>query len=197
MRLHRPIVIIVWALLCLATVPAGATREFVAAGILLIANDGQSALVFLVKHHSRSWYEMPGGRRQSFVGTDDGQGKKRETAYETAIRECYEESRGFLSPNVLRKVTDSSQFIRDGEFVYFLGKIDRFSIASLEATSAPQSDSAAAFREIADYAWVPVEHVLTGDGVSVIDAAGRRIELRHQLKSRLTRARAAGWFEER
>jgi hypothetical protein len=98
---------------------------------------------------------------------------------------------------VLHRATDPSRYIRDGKFVYFLGTIDRFPITELETSSELQSDSAAAFREIDDYAWVPVENVLASDGVFVIDAAGRRIEIRRQLKSRLTRARAAGWFQGR
>jgi len=186
--------IMILVFMVFVAMPAGATREFVAAGILLVARDNGSVLVLLGRDRNRPWYEMLGGRRQLNSGIDNGHAREGETAYETAIRECFEESRGFLSPDVLRRATDPSRFIRDGGFVFFLGTIDEFRIARLEESPAPQSDGAAAFGEIADYAWVPVENVLASNDVQVTDSIGRRIKVRRQLKSRLTRAREAGWL---
>jgi len=184
----------VLAVLCFVATPAAATRDLIAAGILLVADDGQSALVFLVKHHSRPWYEIPGGRRQVNSGAESGQDGWRETAYQTAVREVFEETRGYLSPDVLRTVVDASHNMRDGGFVFFVGKIDRFPISSLPDTPQPNDGNVSAFSEIADYAWVPVENVLASDDTVVVDAEARRIKVRRQLKSRLLRARAAGWL---
>lgn len=172
-------------------VPAFAEREFMAAGALLVADEQQPALMLLVTHHSRSFYEMPGGRRQLVNGTD---GERRETAHETAVREVFEETRGYLSPDDLREVIDPSRSMRDAGFVFFLARVDRFPTSAIKQIADLDDDSAAGFREVADYAWVTVESVLAGDGVSVTDVDGRTIELRPQLKSRLLRARAAGWL---
>lgn len=176
---------------CLMATGTAASQEFMAAGTLLVADKQPPALLLLVKHHSRSFYEMPGGRRQLTNGTD---GERRETAHETAIREVFEETRGYLSPDDLRDVIDPSRSMRDGGFVFFLARVGRFPTSAMKETAHLDDDSAAGFREVADYAWVAVESVLSGDGVSVIDIDGRTIELRPELKSRLVRARAAGWL---
>ena len=162
-----------------------------AAGVLLVAQDDPSPLVFLVRHNSRNWYEMPGGRRQSVSGPD---GERSETAYETAIREAFEETRGYLSPDQLRDIVDPSCSMRDGGFVFFFGSIERFPVSAIGELAHLDDDSASGFREVADYAWVAVDGILASDGISVIDVNGRSIELRRELKSRLLGARAAGWF---
>ena len=176
-----------------AATAVAASHDFKAAGILLVADDHRSALVFLVRHRSRAWYEMPGGRRQTLDDTAVGQGNRSESAYETAIRECFEETRGFLSPELLRGIVDPSRVIRDGGFVFFVAKIGWFPVTELPDLADSGHENPDAFREIADYAWVPVDNVLAGEDASVIDANGRIVEVRRQLKSRLLRARAAGW----
>ena len=173
---------------------ATASQEFKAAGILLVAEDDRSALVFLVRHRSRSWYEMPGGRRKTLGDAATDQDNRSESAYETAIRECFEETRGFLSPELLRRIVDPSRMIRDGGFILFVAKIGWFPLTDLPAPADSGHEDADAFREIADYAWVPVENVIASEGESVVDANGRVMEIRRQLKSRLLRARAAGWM---
>lgn len=190
--------VLLLVVLCPMTAPAAANSDFMAAGVLLVALDDQSAgdqsvhdqssMVFLVRHRSRSWYEMPGGRRQS-VSDKDG-----ETAYETAIRECSEEVRGYLAPDMLRKAVDPSRYLRDGGFVFFVGKINQFPISEIVDLSHLDDDLPSGFREVADYAWVHVQSVLASTDGTVIDAHGRRITLRRQLKSRLQRAQAAGWL---
>ncbi len=172
---------------CLAVLPAAATTDFEAAGALLVTGEGQSSRVLLVRHLSRSWYEMPGGRRQSQSAGEAGP----DGAYQTAIRECHEESRGVLSVESLRSAVDPAHKLRDGGFVYFVGRIDPLALDDLRRASAPEG---AAFREIADYAWVTVESVLVADEGMVIDEEGRRIEVRPQLKPRLRAARAEGWL---
>lgn len=184
--------LLVIAMLCSTAIPATAEeQEFMAAGVLLVAQDEPSPLVFLVRHHSRTWYEMPGGRRQLVSGTD---GERSETAYETAIREAFEETRGYLSPDQLRDIVDPSRSMRDRGFVFFFGSIERFPVSAIGELAHLDDDSASAFREVADYAWVAVDSILASDGISVIDVNGRSIELRRELKSRLLRARAAGWL---
>lgn len=182
------------AVLCIVVMPAAATSDFMAAGVLLVAAHGQSAKVLLVKHHSRAWYEMPGGRRQIKSGAESGQGGQHETAYQTAIRECFEETRGVLSPEVLRQVVDPSSNIRDGGFVFFLAKIEWFSVTDLTDAPGADDDNSAAFGEIADYAWLSVDTVLATDDNLVSDVTGRTIRLRPELRPRLERARRAGWF---
>jgi 8-oxo-dGTP pyrophosphatase MutT (NUDIX family) len=183
--------LVVIAVLYSMAMPAFADQEFMAAGVLLVAEDNPSPLVFLVRHHSRTWYEMPGGRRQLVGGTD---GERRETAYETAIREVFEETRGYLSPDQLRERVDPTRSMRDRGFVFFFGSIERFPVSAIGELAHLDDDSASAFREVADYAWVAVDNILASDGISVIDVNGRSIELRRQLKSRLRGARAAGWL---
>ena len=191
-RIERFLVLLLVAL-CPMGAPAAVNSDFVAAGVLLVTLDDQSAhdqpsMVFLVRHRSRSWYEMPGGRRQS-VGDKDG-----ETAYETAIRECFEETRGYLSPDMLRKAVDPSRYLREGGFVFFVGKINRFPMSEIVDLPHQDDDLPPGFREVADYAWVKVQSVFASDDGTVIDAHGRRITLRPQLKARLQRAQAAGWL---
>jgi len=183
--------LLVIAVLYSMAMPAFADQEFMAAGVLLVAEDNPSPLVFLVRHHSRTWYEMPGGRRQLVGGRD---GERRETAYETAIREVFEETRGYLSPDQLREIVDPTRSMRDRGFVFFFGSIERFPVSAIGELAHLDDDSASAFREVADYAWVAVDNILASDGISVIDVNGRSIELRRQLKSRLRGARAAGWL---
>ena len=173
--------------LSLAVSPAAATANFRAAGALLVTGDGQSSLVLLVKHRSRSWYEMPGGRRQTHSVDKGGP----DSAYETAIRECFEESRGMLSREFLREAIDPGRKLRDGGFVFFVGRVDPIALDSLRRAPVPE---VAAFREIADYAWVAIESILGSEDGTVIDEEGRRIRLRAQLKPRLASARAKGWL---
>ena len=177
--------------LCLMITGAAASQEFMAAGVLLVADEQQPALILLVKHHSRSIYEMPGGRRQ-LVGRAGAE--RHETAHETAVREVYEETRGYLSPDYLREAIDPSRSVQDGGFVFFIARIDRFPTTAMAEISHLDDDSSARFREVADYAWVKIESVFASSDATAIDEDGRRIELRRQLKSRLERARAAGWL---
>jgi 8-oxo-dGTP pyrophosphatase MutT (NUDIX family) len=172
-------------------------QDYMAAGIALLARHEHSELIFLVRHHSRSWYEMPGGRRKLAGDTNSGQGERSETAYETALRECYEESRGFLLPEFLRGVVDPTRKIRDGEFVYFVAKIDWFSLTELPGEPDADHESTHAFTEIVDYAWVPVTNVINSESGAVVDTNGRRLEIRRQLKSRLVQARAADWLQSK
>lgn len=176
-----------FVMFCLAIAPAAATSDFKAAGALLVTGGGHSSLVLLVKHRSRGWYEMPGGRRQTQSTEEHGL----DAAYETAIRECHEESRGVLSRELLRKAVDPARKLRDGGFVFFVGRVDPIALDSLRRAPVPEP---AAFREIADYAWVAVESVLVSNDFTVIDEEGRRIKVRSQLKPRLIQARAQGWL---
>ncbi|NIO43219.1 MAG: NUDIX domain-containing protein [Burkholderiales bacterium] len=114
--------------LCSMAAPVAAEEDFVAAGILLASQNQQPTMIFLVKHHSRLFYEMPGGRRQLISSP---KGERRETAYETAIRECIEETRGHLSASLLQERVDPSRYLRDHGFVFFFGKIHRFTLSEL------------------------------------------------------------------
>ena len=174
---------LVLAALCCVVSTAGADEDYAAAGIALIARHGDSDLIFLVRHHKRSWYEMPGGRSQ-----------RDETAVDTAIRECYEESRGFLRAERLRDVVDPERRLIDDSFVYFVTRIDWFALSEIPAAPDANDESMRAFHEAVDFAWVPVKNVISGDDGAAVDLAGRRIELRQQLKPRLLRAGAAGWL---
>lgn len=187
MRQKFVLCILVSVMLCAPGLPAMATAGFKAAGVLLVTGDGGSSRVLLVKHHSRSWYEMPGGRRQMQSAGENGP----EASYETAIRECHEETRGVLSREFLRKAVDPARKLRDGGFVFFVAKVDPVALDRLRQAPVPE---VAAFREIDDYAWVAIENALASDGDMVIDEEGRRIQVRTQLKSRLTRARQKGWL---
>lgn len=174
--------------------PTTATPDFTAAGVLLVANESGSTFVFLGRDRYRHWYEMLAGRREFVLDSGAENGSRRETAYETALRECFEESRGFLKPDYLSDVTDSAELIRDGSFVFFRAEIEKFSVDEIMRAQIPDTVNRDAFREIADYAWVSVEAVLSSDDAFVVDDAGRRIQVRGRLKSRLVRARAAGWL---
>jgi hypothetical protein len=174
--------------------PTTATPDFTAAGLLLIANERGSTFVFLGRDRYRPWYETLAGRREFVVDSGSGSGSRRETAYETALRECFEESRGFLKPDYLSDVTDAAQFIRDGSFIFFRAEIEKFSVDEIMRAQIPDTVNPDAFREIVDYAWVSVEVVLSSDDAFVVDDAGRRIQVQRRLKSRLVRARAAGWL---
>jgi 8-oxo-dGTP pyrophosphatase MutT (NUDIX family) len=138
---------------------------------------------------------MPGGRRRLAGNANPGQGERSETAYETAIRECYEESRGFLLPEFLRGVVDPTRKLRDGEFVYFVATIEWFALAELSGEADAGHESTHAFNEIVDYAWVPVTNVINSEDGTVVDSNGRRLEIRRQLKPRLVLVRAAGWLQ--
>lgn len=187
-------IFLVLTVLYFTAVPAVAARDFAAAGVALIARIDQSTQIFLVRHHSRSWYEMPGGRRQTFEDATIDQGSRSETAYETAIRECYEESRGFLSPQFLRGIVDPSRMMHDGEFVFFVANTAWFSLTEISRAADSGDDNDHAFREIESYAWVPIDNVLASENDTVVDADGRSLKIRHQLKSRLARVRDAGWL---
>lgn len=173
--------------------PAQADEDYMAAGIALVARHEGVDLIFLVRHHSRSWYEMPGGRRKSNDDTDSGQTQVSETAYETAVRECYEESRGFLLPEMLRNVVDPARRLRDGGFIYFVARIDWFALSELPGEPDPANGHA--FNEIVDYAWVPVTNVINNKDDTAVDSNGRRLQIRKQLKARLIEAGAAGWLQ--
>ncbi len=192
MRQKHIFLVVVFALCSGVAAPGLASNEFKAAGALLVSGEGQSLQVLLVKHHSRSWYEMPGGRRQFASAGEGGQDRVLETAYETAIRECHEESRGMLSPVLLRNSIDQSHQLRDGGFVYFVGTIDWIAADTLRQVAVPRG--AGPLGEIADYAWVDVDHVLVSEGDMVTDSEGRSIRVRPQLSARLLRARGEGWL---
>jgi hypothetical protein len=99
-----------------------------------------------------------------------------------------------LSPRFLRGIVDPSRVMRDGGFVFFVARIDWFPLTGIPDTADAGHENDFAFREIADYAWVPVANVLASEDATVIDADGRTVEVRRQLKSRLARARAMGWL---
>jgi len=174
--------------------PAQAGENYAAAGIALIARYGERDLIFLVRHHKRSWYEMPGGRRLTIDDTNSGRSQHDETAYDTAIRECYEESRGFLRPELLRDVVDPARRLQDDKFVYFVAKIKWFPLSELPAAPDANDESMRAFHEAVDFAWVPVTNVIESEDGTAVDLDGHRIELRKQLKPRLIRAGASGWL---
>jgi len=184
--------VVVFILSCGVAAPGLALDDFKAAGALLVSGEGQSRQVLLVKHHGRSWYEMPGGRRKFASAGPGGQGTVSETAYETAIRECHEESRAVLSLMHLRDSINPATQLRDGSFVYFVGKIDRIAADALRQVTIPRGSGA--FGEIADYAWVDVDAVLVSEGDLVTDAEGRSIRIRPQLKPRLLRATDKRWL---
>jgi 8-oxo-dGTP pyrophosphatase MutT (NUDIX family) len=184
--------VVVFILSCGVVAPGLALDDFKAAGASLVSGEGQSRQVLLVKHHGRSWYEMPGGRRKFASAGPGGQGTVSETAYETAIRECHEESRSVLSLVLLRDSIDPSHQLRDGSFVYFVGTIDRVPADALRQVTIPRGSGA--FGEIADYAWVDVDRVLVSESDVVIDSEGRSIRVRPQLSARLRRARGEGWL---
>ena len=194
LSLHHSGRVLVFIAMLFISAPTTATTDFTAAGVLLIAKANGSAFVFLGRDRYRHWYEMLAGRREFVLDSSAGNGSRRETAYETALRECFEESRGFLKPDYLLDVTDSAEFIRDGSFVFFRAETEKFSVEEIMRTQIPDTVNRDAFREIVDYAWVSVEAVLSSDDAVVVDDAGRRIQIRGRLKSRLVRARAAGWL---
>ncbi len=185
-------VTVIWILS--GSLPCAATTDFTAAGALLIAQEGESAFILLGKDRYRSWYEMFAGRRETVLDGNE-QGKSRpETAYQTALRECFEESRGYLKTDYLRGVMQPGDFLRDGSFVYFRAQVAKFSVDDIMRMEISDGVDPAPFREIVDYAWVSVEAVLSSDDAYVVDDSGRRIQVRQRLKSRLVRARAAGWL---
>lgn len=186
--------VLVFIAMLFVSAPTTATSDFTAAGVLLIANERESTFVFLGRDRYRPWYETLAGRREFVLDSGAGNGSRRETAYETALRECFEESRGFLKPGYLSDVTDSAQFIRDGSLVFFRAEIEKFSVDEIMRAQIPDTVNPDAFQEIVDYAWVSVEAVLSSDDAFVVDDAGRRIQVQRRLKSRLVRARAAGWL---
>ena len=81
MRQKHSFLVVVFALCCGVAAPGLALDDFKAAGALLVSGDGQSRQVLLVKHHSRSGYEMPGGRRQFASAGEAGKDGVLETAY--------------------------------------------------------------------------------------------------------------------
>ena len=194
LSLHHSGRVLVFIAMLFISARTTATTDFTAAGVLLIAKANGSAFVFLGRDRYRPWYEMLAGRREFVLDRGAGNGSRRETAYETALRECFEESRGFLKPDYLLDVTDSAEFIRDGSFVFFRAETEKFSVDEIMRAQIPDTVNRDAFREIVDYAWVSVEAVLSSDDAVVVDDAGRRIQVRGRLKSRLVRARAAGWL---
>jgi len=193
-RVRRSGRVLVFIAMLFISGPTTATPDFTGAGVLLIANERGSTFVFLGRDRYRPWYETLAGRREFVLDSGSRSGSRRETAYETALRECFEESRGFLKPDYLSDVTDSAELIRDGSFVFFRAEIEKFSVDEIMRAQIPDSVNPDAFREIVDYAWVSVEAVLSSDDAFVVDDAGRRIQVRGRLKSRLVRARAAGWL---
>ncbi len=174
--------------------PSAATTDFTAAGVLLIASQNGSAFILIGRDRYRPWYEMLAGSRERVPDGGRAGMSRRETAYETALRECFEESRGYLKPDYLLGVTDPAAFLRDGTFVFFRADIEKFSSDEIKRRHVPEDANSAAFREIADYAWVSVEAVLSGNDAFVFDDIGRRIQVRRRLKHRLVQARAAGWL---
>jgi 8-oxo-dGTP pyrophosphatase MutT (NUDIX family) len=194
LRVRRSGRVLVFIAMLFIPVQASATTDFTAAGVLLIANETGSTFVFLGIYRYRPWYEMLAGRREFVLDRGAGNGSRRETAYETALRECFEESRGFLKPDYLLGVTDPADFVRDASFVFFRANIEKFSVDEIMHAQIPDAVNPNAYSEIVDYAWVSVEAILSSDDAFVVDDAGRRIQVRGRLKSRLLRARAAGWL---
>jgi 8-oxo-dGTP pyrophosphatase MutT (NUDIX family) len=172
--------------------PIAATTDFSAAGVLLIAYENGSSLVFLGKDRYRPWYEMLAGSRDVVpVGNNES---RLETAYETALRECIEESRGYLKSEYLLSISNPAEFIRDGSFVFFRAGAKMFSVDDVRRMQIPADIDASPFREMVDYAWVSAEAVVSSSDSFVFDHAGRRVQIRPSLKLRLLRARAAGWL---
>jgi 8-oxo-dGTP pyrophosphatase MutT (NUDIX family) len=190
----RALVFIAFIGILFCSPPSSATTDFDAAGVLLIARDEGATYVLLGRDRFRPWYEMLAGSR-NFV-SDDGKGDapRRETAYETALRECFEESRGFLKSEYLRTVTDPARFMRDGSFVFFPAEIDKFSVDAIKRNPIPDNVNPIPFLEIGDFAWISVDAILSSGDAVALDDTGRRIQIRHQLKPRLLRAQGAGWL---
>jgi len=194
-NLHRCALIFIGFTSVLLYAPlSSATADFNAAGVLIVARENGLAHILLGRDRFRPWYEMLAGSRESVPGESGGGVSRRETAYETALRECFEESRGFFKPDYLLGVTDSSKFIRDGSFVFFHAETDKFSVEQIRRAPIPDGVDAAPFNELVDFTWVSVEAILSSIDAFVLDDTGRRIQVRRQLKPRLRRAREAGWL---
>lgn len=191
---RHALVFVLFASVLLHAAPGLATTEFNAAGVLPVARENGSTYVLLGRSWFRPWFEMLAGGREAAPGDAGQSTPRRETAYETAVRESFEESRGFLKPDYLRNVTDPGKFLRDGSFVFFGAEIDKFSIDEIKREPIPEVANRAPFLELIDFAWVPVEAILLSNDVFVIDDNGRRIQVRPQLKPRLLQAQAAGWL---
>jgi hypothetical protein len=67
---------------------------------------------------------------------------------ETAVRERHEESRGVLSLVLLRDAIDPLHQLRDGGFVYFVGRMDWIAVDALGQVAVPRG--AGPFGEIAE-----------------------------------------------
>jgi 8-oxo-dGTP pyrophosphatase MutT (NUDIX family) len=171
---------------------ATAREEFFAAGVMLIAHKDGSAYLLLGKPHGRPWYELFAGRRGSATDAD---ARRPETAYETALREAYEESRGYLNPEYLQQRIGEDQYLEDGGFVFFRAVVEPFAIEDMRKVPVPLSGNPLAFTEISDYAWVNVDAIIASENAVVVDEAGRSIDVRPQLKGRVLRAREAGWLD--
>jgi len=177
-------------LVCISN--ATAREDFYAAGVMLIAHKDGSAYVLLGKPRGRQWYEFFAGGRGS---TTDGDGRRPETAYETALREAYEESRGYVDLEYLQQRIGEDQSIVDDGFIIFRAVVEPFAIEDMRKVPVPLSDNPLAFTEISDYAWVSVDAIIASENAVVVDEAGRSIDVRPQLKGRVLRAREEGWLD--
>jgi 8-oxo-dGTP pyrophosphatase MutT (NUDIX family) len=189
-RLAAMLMLVMVMLVCIPN--ATAREDFYAAGVMLIAHKDGSPYLLLGKPRGRQWYEFFAGRQGT---TSDDHGRRSETAYETALRETYEESRGYLSRDYLHEVMNEDQYLTDGGFVYFRAVIEPFAIEDMRVVPVPLSDTPLAFTEISDYAWVNVDAIIASENAVVVDEAGRSIDVRPQLKGRVLRAREEGWLD--
>nr|VFK36912.1 MAG: hypothetical protein BECKSD772F_GA0070984_100728 [Candidatus Kentron sp. SD]VFK40554.1 MAG: hypothetical protein BECKSD772E_GA0070983_100727 [Candidatus Kentron sp. SD] len=169
-------------------------NEFFAAGMLPIAREDANSYVLLGKDRGRNHFETLSGKPEEVTSLAIGTGTK-ESAYETALRECVEETRGYWGRSFLANNSDEDKYINYNGFIFFKVEVPMVRLANFEKIGVPpNSKKWDVFREITEYAWVDVCDLISSDDNTVTSKAGKIISIHPALPAELEKANREGWF---
>jgi len=173
-----------------------ASEVFANAGMLIMVQNTNGTFVLLERDRDRDYFEFPGGTTE-IAQSLTSQNTIVESAYETALRETVEETRGYLGRRELMAASDPVKWrIEIDDFVIFRVKTEMFDLNNILSIKIPARNNGhwTPMLEIIDYAWVDINLILHSKLSKVVDTKGREIQVRSNLPEYIKLAKKKGWF---
>ena len=168
------------------------------AGMMLFANDNEKTYVLLGttrkdKNSIEMYYESLAGNPEE-VSDLMGNKKKDESLYEVALRECIEETRGYLGRSYLLKNSNEFEYIDNEDIRLFKLKVTFFEIKELKIIGVPYGEKWRVNKEMYDYVWVEVDVLAKSTDNNIKTKNGKNVTVHKKIPEQIKKAKAKGWF---